>query len=346
MSKLIPTELAAPIPDLADKAKQQGLELTPPQQKAVDEVVAHFSSPDYTLSGLKEGQDGALLEEEKFWLVRRRQALITSCSIIRYLRATKWQSSRTAIKRLEDTLRWRREFGLYDERHTPAHVEPEALTGKEIMSGFDTAGRPALYLCPERQNTDESIRQIEFLIFMVERSIDFMGPGVESLALMVDYGRKSAKSPSFATSRSVLNILQTHYPERLGRALIINVPWVLNAFYKLITPLIDPVTRDKMRFNPDAVADGLFTADSLWKEFGGSIEFNYKHEAYWTHFVETSTAQRKKWQEKWRVLGGKPGIKEWDYKQAEAVVSEKTDSAEVTTAPSIEEASVAGDAPL
>lgn len=82
MSKLVPTELAAPIPDLADKAKQQGLELTPPQQKAVDEVVAHFSSPDYTLSGLKEGQDGALLEEEKFWLVRRRQALIISCSIM------------------------------------------------------------------------------------------------------------------------------------------------------------------------------------------------------------------------------------------------------------------------
>lgn len=250
------------------------------------------------------------------------------------------------------------------------------------MSGFDTAGRPALYLCPERQNTDESIRQIEFLIFMVERSIDFMGPGVEcvvpscylssSLTRLTHVGRlhswltmgenprRAHPSPPLAQLvvltitrdimcsplLQVLNILQTHYPERLGRALIINVPWVLNAFYKLITPLIDPVTRDKMRFNPDAVADGLFTADSLWKEFGGSIEFNYKHEAYWTHFVETSTAQRKKWQEKWRVLGGKPGIKEWDYKQAEAVVSEKTDNAEVTTAPSIEEASVAGDAPL
>lgn len=49
----------------------------------------------------------------------------------------------------------------------------------------------------------------------------------------------------------MLNIIQSHYPERLGLALILNVPWLLNAFYKLITPFIDPVTRTKMRFNPE-----------------------------------------------------------------------------------------------
>ena len=44
---------------------------------------------------------------------------------LRYMRATKWASSQAAIKRLEETLLWRREFGLYDERFTPEHVEPE-----------------------------------------------------------------------------------------------------------------------------------------------------------------------------------------------------------------------------
>ena len=114
-----------------------------------------------------------------------------------------------------------------------------------------------------------------------------------------------------------MHILQTHYPERLGRALIINVPFLLNAFYKLITPLIDPVTRDKMRFNPKVVQDGLFTADNVWKEFGGDIEFKYDHKTYWPNFIQMCSDRRKQQMEKWRQLGGTVGLKEWDIKQGD-----------------------------
>jgi len=41
----------------------------------------------------------------------------------RYLRATKWNSAKVAIERLEGTLKWRREFGVYDL--TAEQVEPE-----------------------------------------------------------------------------------------------------------------------------------------------------------------------------------------------------------------------------
>lgn len=47
-----------------------------------------------------------------------------SYEITSYLRATKWKSVEDAISRLEDTLKWRREYGLYD-RITAEHVEPE-----------------------------------------------------------------------------------------------------------------------------------------------------------------------------------------------------------------------------
>ena len=58
-----------------------------------------------------------------------------------------------------------------------------------------------------------------------------------------------AKNPSLGTARTVLSILQNHYPERLGLAIIINIPFLVNAFFKLITPFIDPITRAKMKFN-------------------------------------------------------------------------------------------------
>ena len=38
----------------------------------------------------------------------------------------KWASAQAAIKRLEATLKWRREYGIYD-LITASHVEPEVL---------------------------------------------------------------------------------------------------------------------------------------------------------------------------------------------------------------------------
>lgn len=97
------------------------------------------------------------------------------------------------------------------------------------------------------------------------------------------------------------------------------MPFLLNAFYKLITPLIDPVTKDKMRFNPKVVQDGLFTADSVWQEFGGDIEFKYDHQTYWPALIEMANGRRKQQMNRWRELGAKVGFKEWDVKKGETV---------------------------
>jgi hypothetical protein len=108
--------------------------------------------------------------------------------------------------------------------------------------------------------------------------------------------------------------LQEHYPERLGLSLILNVPFLLNAFYKLITPLIDPITRAKMKFNPHVVADGIFASDMAMSEWGGNCRFVYEHEKYWPALVEMCEERKKGWMETWKSLGGTVGLKEWDYK--------------------------------
>jgi hypothetical protein len=114
----------------------------------------------------------------------------------------------------------------------------------------------------------------------------------------------------------VLNILQTHYPERLGASLILNVPFLLHAFYKMISPLIDPVTRNKMKFNPKPVEDGLFAADGLFKDsgWGGSREFVWDHDKYWASFVRMCDEIRTAQMARWRKLGARVGCDEWDYK--------------------------------
>ena len=118
-----------------------------------------------------------------------------------------------------------------------------------------------------------------------------------------------------------MNILQTHYPERLGAALILNVPFLIQAFFSMIKPFIDPITRNKMKFNPKAVQDGLFAADELFKDsgWGGSREFVWDHEKYWGSFVRMCAEIREDQMARWRKLGGCVGCDELDYKLGEVV---------------------------
>lgn len=188
-------------------------ELKPEEQKKYEQVLETVKSWEEVPSKV-DGKAGHVTEDEIMWLTRE--------CLLRYLRATKW-SVVEASKRLLATLTWRREYGV--EGHTADYISEENETGKQLLLGYDNGARPCLYLNPGLQNTQPSAKQVQHLVFMLERTVDLMVPGQETLALLINFKSTKSKnnvSPPLSQSREVLNILQTHYPERLGRALIIN----------------------------------------------------------------------------------------------------------------------------
>jgi hypothetical protein len=158
----------------------------------------------------KGAEESPISDDERIWLTRE--------CLLRYLRATKWNLPQ-ATQRLRGTLIWRREYGT--DKFTAEYISEENATGKQVLLGFDNEGRPCLYLLPQNQNTKETPKRVEHLVYMLERTIDMHPPGQESLALLIDFRNTGAGgTPSLATAKQVLDILQNHYPERLGRALL------------------------------------------------------------------------------------------------------------------------------
>jgi hypothetical protein len=188
-------------------------ELTPDQSKKYNDVFTAVSSwTSVPTSAPKGAAETPLTDDERMFLTRE--------CLIRYLRATKWNVA-DAVKRLRATLVWRREY--IGDKLTPDYISIEQETGKQLIMGYDLEGRPCLYLLPSRQNTERSPRQLEHLVFMLERVIDLMPAGQESLALVVNFNEtKSGQNASVSQAKQTLDILQNHYPERLGRALVIN----------------------------------------------------------------------------------------------------------------------------
>ena len=71
--------------------------------------------------------------------------------------------------------------------------------------------------------------------------------------------------PPLSTTRYTLDILQKHYPERLHRAYICNPPYVFRGFWKVVSPFVDPVTKQKVCF-----CTGRNPYDEIIQDMGGS----------------------------------------------------------------------------
>jgi hypothetical protein len=186
--------------------------LTADQQAKYEQLLAEIRSWETlpTTSAKASTETAPLDDNERIWLTRE--------CLLRYLRATKWALPQ-AITRLRSTLIWRREFGT--EGFTAEYISDENATGKQVQLGFDKEGRPCLYLLPQNQNSKPGIKQVQHLVYMLERALDLHPPGQEGLALLIDFRNTGAGgTPPMSIAKQVLDILQNHYPERLGRALL------------------------------------------------------------------------------------------------------------------------------
>lgn len=209
-----PSVVQTPIAHPVDTAKPEPpAKLTPDQQAKYETVLKTVSSwTTVPTTADKNARSEPITDDERMWLTRE--------CLLRYLRATKWNVFE-AEARLQRTLTWRREYGM--EKLTPEYISIENETGKQVIMGYDIHGRPCLYLLPSNQNTEKSERQIEHLVFMLERVIDLMGPDQETVALLVNFKEtKSGQNATIGQAKQTLDILQNHYPERLGRSLVTN----------------------------------------------------------------------------------------------------------------------------
>ncbi|KAG5639655.1 hypothetical protein H0H81_008816 [Sphagnurus paluster] len=233
------------------------------------------------IKALREYADTLLLPPTDPYHLWELRWLNKPDTMARYSRASKWNFA-DAQRRIKATMEWRREFK--PDLIPPEEVRIESETGKIIINGFDRDGRPIIYMRPGRENTETSPRQLRHLVWCLERAKDLMPPGQESLVIIVDYKSTTLRTnPSISVARKVLHILQQHYVETLGRAIVVNLPMLFNFFYKGISPFLDPVTRDKMRFNPDLLE--LVPVEHLDADFGGEFNYEFEPKSYWDQIV-------------------------------------------------------------
>ena len=110
------------------------------------------------------------------------------------------------------------------------------------------------------------------------------------------------------------------------------MPSFVKIFFKLITPFIDPNTREKLKFNEDL--KGYVPSEQLYELFGGDLKFEYDHEVFWPAYLKLASERREKYFARWKAAGGGIGQSEWDLR-AEDI--EATEDAVESTPPEAEQ---------
>ncbi|KVH99547.1 hypothetical protein Ccrd_022217 [Cynara cardunculus var. scolymus] len=200
-------------------------------------------------------------------------------SISRYLRARNWNVKK-AVKMLETSLIWRMNYK--PEEICWEHVAAEAETGKIYRSSYrDKNGRAVLVLRPRFQNSNSTRSQIKYLVYCMENAILNSPSDQEQMIWLIDFQGFNLSNISIKSTKETAHILQDHYPERLGLAILYNPPKFFEPFYKVVKPFLEPKTANKVKFvyaddpNTKTIMDNLFCMDELESAFGGKDEENF-----------------------------------------------------------------------
>ncbi|ORX76711.1 CRAL/TRIO domain-containing protein [Basidiobolus meristosporus CBS 931.73] len=200
--------------------------------------------------------------------------------LLRYLRARKFNVSK-ASKMLLGTLKWRIQndvSGIIEkgEKIVSTHV---LQIGKGYLYGVDKEGRPVSFCHVRLHNKDdEPIEELEkFTIWLMETARLFLIPPADCVSVVFDMKDFSLSNMDYPFVSFMNKVLESHYPESLGVALILGAPWVFSGVWKVVSPLLDPVVASKVQFLDKYEDLQKFIEPSmLLKQFGGQNPYEFK----------------------------------------------------------------------
>jgi hypothetical protein len=122
--------------------------------------------------------------------------------------------------------------------------------GKFVVEGYDTTGRPAIFIYARKHNkNDRNLEELRLLIiYTMETIIKRTKPDEERMLICFDLTDFRMSCMDYEMVKLLISILEFNYPETLSSALIINAPFIFYACWAVIRPWLDPVTAAKVAF--------------------------------------------------------------------------------------------------
>ncbi|CAM9343866.1 unnamed protein product [Chrysoparadoxa australica] len=208
--------------------------LTPHEQALYDEMTRQI-----------EGRPSMRRQAEDVGLALDR------AGVLRFLELVYWKIEGKhghLLDRIQDTIDWRRSYGTDDI--TLDDIPFEAASGMTYVNGFDRQQRPLIVFRPADQPDPFDVENVtRLLVYTLESAVDQLPKGQDKVGVIVDCAHfKLSMIPPFEFIRKAVDMIQTHFPMRLGWVRLVNAGVAMTLSWKLISPLLQERTRAKIDF--------------------------------------------------------------------------------------------------
>lgn len=164
-----------------------------------------------------------------------------------FLRARKYDLN-ASTKMLTEAVEWRREYRPLKADCTYCHENPGFHCIRQV--GFDSSGRPIIYsnfsqASAAKNSPADTIMHCVQMLENVRRS--FKGSATK-IVMVIDCSGMTLPCCNPNLGRQVMHVFADFYPERLGRAVVVNHKAIFQQIWRAIKRFLDPVTASKMTF--------------------------------------------------------------------------------------------------
>ncbi|KAH8951069.1 hypothetical protein BDL97_09G006800 [Sphagnum fallax] len=165
--------------------------------------------------------------------------------LLRFIRELSFNIEEAA-KAIAKHQEWRASF-LPNGYILESEISGELNAKKSYLQGQDRKGHPILLIlgCKHVPNKEDFEEFKRFIVYAIEKAIK-VAPADGKLVGIIDlkdYGFKNLDSRGFIAG---FDILQSHYPQRVEKLFMVNVPLIFNGLWKVVSPFIKDAVREKV----------------------------------------------------------------------------------------------------
>ncbi|XP_024143022.1 motile sperm domain-containing protein 2 [Oryzias melastigma] len=181
-----------------------------------------------------------------------------------------------ALKMIDDSLQWRKEFGVNDlsESTIPRWMFE---TGAVYLHGYDKEGNKLFWFKVKLHVKDAktALDKKKYVAFWLERYAK-REPGMP-LTVVFDMAESGISNIDMDFVKYVVNCFKVYYPKFLSKMVIVDMPWIMNAAWKIVKSWLGPEAISKLKFASKAEVLTYIDPEYLPPHMGGTDPFKYSY---------------------------------------------------------------------
>ncbi|XP_048191931.1 motile sperm domain-containing protein 2 isoform X2 [Perognathus longimembris pacificus] len=180
------------------------------------------------------------------------------------------------VKMLDESFQWRKEFSVNDlsESSIPRWL---LEMGGIYLHGYDKEGNKLFWIRVKYHVKDQKtiMDKKKLIAFWLERYAK--RENGKPVTVMFDLSETGLNSIDMDFVRFIINCFKVYYPKYLSKIVIFDMPWIMNAAFKIVKSWLGPEAVSLLKFTGKHDIQDYVSVEYLPPHMGGTDPFKYSY---------------------------------------------------------------------